>query len=265
MRIAFFGCTAFSERILKALLQCSTHDLVAIFSIPREFSISYSQTPVVNSNYANLKVYATNLKIPFYEVNSVKGQKTSDYEHLLKALNLDVILVMGWYFMVPESTRNLARNGAWGIHASLLPNYAGGAPLVWAMIEGESKTGVTLFMLSDGVDDGDIIEQVEISIEENETIKDVYEKATIASEEIIKRVFGDSSYVLKPKPQDKSKIKIYPQRSPDDGKIDWDWEEAKIDRFIRAQTKPYPGAWTIIGDKKVTIWEADITTIVGAK
>lgn len=261
MRIAFFGCTAFSERILKTLLQFSNNEIVAIFSIPREFSISYSKVPIVNTNYVDLWNYAEKLRLPFYEINSVNGQRTTDYEQLLSNLNLDVILVMGWYYMVPESTRNLAKFGAWGIHASLLPEYAGGAPLVWAMIEGESKTGVSLFMLSDGVDDGDVIEQMEISIEPNESIKDVYEKATIASEAIIKKVFGNPFYQVKPKPQDKSKIKVYPQRSPADGRIDWEWDDAKISRFIRAQTKPYPGAWTIIGDKKITIWEADISKI----
>lgn len=265
MRIAFFGCTAFSERILKALLECSTHEIAAIFSIPREFSISYSQNPVHNTNYADLKPYSDKLKVPFFEVNSVKGKRTANYEPVIKNLKIDVILVIGWYYKVPESTRNLAKYGAWGIHASLLPEYAGGAPLVWAIIEGAKKTGVSLFMLSNGIDDGDIIEQMAFSIGLNETIRDVYEKATLASEAIIRKVFGDPSYQLKPKPQDKSKFKIFPQRSPADGKIDWNWDEAKINRFIRAQTKPYPGAWTIIGDKKVTIWEADITKIIGAK
>ena len=259
MRIAFFGCTVFSEHVLKALLKCEKHDILAIFSIPREFSISYSATPVINSNYSDLKPYALELNIPFFEVNSVKGARTVDFEKDLEKLNLDVILVMGWYYMVPESTRNLAKLGAWGIHASLLPNYAGGAPLVWAMIEGQNKTGVTLFKLSDGVDDGDIIAQLEFPIEQSDTIREVYDKAISASEQIIGKVFGDAGYNLNPKTQEKTLIKIYPQRKPEDGQVDWTWEPERINRFIKAQTKPYPGAWTKIGNKKITLWDAEVT------
>ena len=258
MRIAFFGCTAFSERILKTLIDCNQHQVVAIFSIPREFSISYSKTPVVNTNYVDLKPYAKKMDLPFYEVNSIKGQRINDYEQKLIELKLDVLLVMGWYYMVPKNIRSLTKYGAWGIHASLLPDYAGGAPLVWAMIEGATKTGVTLFILSDGVDDGDIIEQIDFSIEEDETINEIYEKATLASQLIIKKVFGNPAYKVKPKQQDKAKIKIYPQRSEVDGEINWDWPVEKIRNFIRAQTKPYPGAWTIINGKKIILWDATI-------
>ena len=258
MRIAFFGCTVFSERILKALLKCEKHDIVAIFSIPQEFLISYSAKPVVNSNYADLKPYALGLNIPFFEVNSIKGARTIDFEKEIEKLDLDLILVMGWYYMVAESTRSLAKLGAWGIHASLLPDYAGGAPLVWAMIEGQTITGVSLFKLSNGVDDGDIIEQLKFPIESTDTIREVYEKATIASEQIIQKVFGNERYNLHPKTQDKTKIRVYPQRKPEDGEVNWTWEAEKINRFIKAQTKPYPGAWTKIGNKKIILWDAEV-------
>ena len=66
------------------------------------------------------------------------------------------MLFIGWYYIVPKSLRSLAKYGAWGIHASLLPKYAGGAPLSWAIINGEKKTGVTLFKLESGIDNGDI-------------------------------------------------------------------------------------------------------------
>jgi len=165
---------------------------------------------------------------------------------------------MGWYYMVPKVIRDLAKYGAWGIHASLLPNYAGGAPLVWAIIEGQKKTGVTLFKLSNGVDDGDIIQQISFSINENDTIKEVYENATKISCEILIEVMKDESKIIF-RPQDKSLIKVYPQRNPQDGKIDWNWDIERIKNFIRAQTKPYPGAWFEIEDKRITIWEADIS------
>jgi methionyl-tRNA formyltransferase len=258
MKVVFFGCTRFSESIFKELLMLKDVNILAIFSIPKEFSISYRKDKVLNANFADLSGYAQSLGIPLYLVDSEPGKRISDYKNIITQLNPDVILVMGWYYMVPKNIRELAKYGAWGIHASLLPKYAGGAPLVWAIIEGESSTGVTLFKLSDGVDDGDIISQVEFPIAQNDTIREVYENATIASIQVINDVFCRDFTQISFKVQDKSKIKVYPQRSPTDGEIDWSLPIEKIRNFIRAQTRPYPGAWTLINGKKVTIWDATI-------
>ncbi len=257
MKIAFFGCTNFSKEIIEAIIPLKDVEICAIFSIPQEFNISYSKTPVVNTNYADLSTYALKVNAPFIEINSTYGNRLKDHFNLIQALDLDVLLVMGWYYMIPKNIRNLARWGAWGLHASLLPKYAGGAPLVWAIINGEKKTGVTLFRLDNGVDDGDIILQQSFDVLNEDTIKEVYDKATIASKAIVTKVLKSTSS-LKFQKQDKTKIEVYPQRKPEDGLIDWTWNSEKIRNFIRAQTKPYPGAFTILNGKKVTIWDARI-------
>ena len=110
--------------------------------------------------------------------------------------------------------------------------------------------------MDSGVDDGDIIAQESFPILDQDTIKEVYEKATISSLKILKQVLILPKIEFKP--QDKTKIKIYPQRSPEDGLIDWSWDIERIKNFIRAQTKPYPGAYTILNNKKITIWDANI-------
>ena len=256
MRIIFFGCTKYSEQLLNGLIEMK-QNIVGVFSIPEEFNISYSEEKVKNTNYASLKTIANIESIPFYEIDSIDGKKTSDYKSTIEELNPDVILVLGWYFMVPKVIRDIPTYGSWGIHASLLPNYAGGAPLVWAIIEGQKETGVTLFRMESGVDDGDIIDQEKFSISENDTIKEVYENATKSSLKILSTVLNPENQI-KFTPQDKTKIKIYPQRSPKDGLIDWSLGRKQIKNFIRAQTKPYPGAYTIIDGKKVIIWDANI-------
>lgn len=257
MKVIFLGCTNFSKQIFESLASIKNLEILALFTIPEEFSISYSSATVKNTNYFDFKEFSKSMGIPLYEVNSQVGKRLSDYKEVIKELNPDVILVMGWYYMVSRSIRKLAKYGAWGIHASMLPDYAGGAPLVWAIIEGRKDTGVTLFQLSDGVDDGDIIKQKLIPINENDTIKDVYEKATEASIEILTSALNEGNRV-KFFPQNKKDIKVYPQRSPSDGLINWNWDIPTIKNFIRAQTKPYPGAWFLIENKKVIIWDADI-------
>jgi methionyl-tRNA formyltransferase len=257
-KIIFFGATKFSEEILINLLNDNCN-ISAIFSIPKKFNISYSDEKVVNYNYADLSKYANKLSIPFYLVDSSDEKKLIDYKSIIESLSPKVIIAVGWYYMVPKQIRKIPENGVWGIHASLLPNYAGGAPLVWAIINGEKETGVTLFKFDSGVDDGDIIFQEKIKINKKDTIKILSKKVSSLSKKIIKKALNQNKVIYFP--QDKSKIKVYPQRSPKDGKIDWSWDSQAINNFIRAQTKPYPGAWTIIDGHKVTIWDAEITKI----
>jgi len=113
---------------------------------------------------------------------------------------------------------------------------------VWAIINGEKETGVSLFKLDDGVDDGDIIAQQRIPIAFEDSIKEVYAKATEASKEILLHALQNIE-TIKFLPQDKSKIEVWPQRKPEDGEIDLNWPAERIYNFIRAQAPPYPGAF----------------------
>ena len=258
MKLIFFGCTSFSEKILNEVTKIKNIKVEAIFSIPSQFSISYSSNKVKNTNFVDLSYHAKKLNIPIYWIDGGKNKKINNYFNIINKIKPSIILVAGFYYMIPKKIRDLTKFGAWGIHASLLPNYAGGAPLVWAIIEGKKTTGVTLFKLSDGIDNGDIIAQSKFKIKDSDTIKDVYKKATNSSISIVKKTLAGDISNLKFKKQDQNKIKIYPQRSPLDGEINWDWNNNKIKNFIRAQSRPYPGAWTIINNKKITIWDAEI-------
>ncbi len=253
--IIFLGCTSFSEQILIHLysLDCNVK---AVFSIPEHFSISYSKELIKNYNYKNLSQISINNKTDFFEIKTNKGERISDYKDQIKKYSPDIIIVAGWYFMIPKSVLEIPRLGTWGLHASLLPNYAGGAPLVWSLINGEKITGVTLFKMESGVDNGDIIGQDSFNISETDTIRTLLNKSLTSSKNLLTKFLNKSKILFKK--QNPDKIKVFPQRKPEDGLIDWSDSVDKIDRFIRAQTKPYPGAWTIIHDKKVTIWDAKI-------
>ena len=249
----FFGTTSFSKELLLFLVENSLFPK-AIFSIPQEFSISYSEKKVKNSNYANLKEIADKYRIDFYEIDSTDGMRIKDYEDVIKNYKIDLLLVLGWYYMIPKKIRNLSRNGAWGIHASLLPKYAGGSPLNWAIINGEEESGVTLFRMKNGVDDGDIIAQKSFFIDYKDMIKEVYAKAIKASKEILKDALSDINSA-KFTMQDKNKIDIYPQRTPEDGEIDLSLNSIELYNFIRAQSEPYPGAYIKTSDGKKLIME----------
>lgn len=253
VRFAYLGCTQFSLHILEYIISLGYIPEV-IFGIPEEFDISYNPSKVKNTNFADLSVIAKNHDIPFYEVESGKNNLSS-YSDILQAMQLDLMLVMGWYYMIPSKIRESMRLGCWGIHASLLPKYAGGAPLTWAIINGEKETGVTLFRMDDGVDDGDIISQKKILIDQADTIKEVYTKATEASKQVLGEVFQDIDNITF-SPQDKDEIEVYPQRSPKDGEIDLNLSSEQLYNFIRAQSSPYPGAYIKTSDGKKLIIES---------
>lgn len=255
MRIVFFGATQLGYRCCEALLEMG-QQVVGLFTIPREFPISYSPTaPVSNVQFRDFHALGAQHDIP---VISVSG-KMGSYHDQLAALHPDLLVVVGWYYMIPASLRALAPLGCVGIHGSLLPKYRGGAPLVWALIEGEQEAGMSLFHFTDGVDDGDIVGQERFPIAPRDTIADLLIKGEAAAEQLIRECIPQMATGTAPRvPQDHAAATTWPQRRPDDGRIDWQWDAARIDRFIRAQTHPYPGAFTDIDGKRVRIWSADI-------
>lgn len=254
MKYIFLGSTKLSLSILEFLIK-NSYIPSAIFYIPQNFKVRYSgkEVEMHNYNYADLYSFAEKNKIPSFEVESGKGKRIEIYKHIIESMDLDLVLVIGWYYLIPKSLLNIPRYGFWGLHASLLPKYAGGSPLVWAIINGEKETGVTLFKMNEKVDAGDIIMQRKIRICYNDTIKTLLKKVEKISREIILEAFENIENI-KFMPQNGIPIK-YPQRKPEDGRIDWNKTSFEIYNFVRAQTRPYPGAFTLLNNQIVKIWE----------
>jgi methionyl-tRNA formyltransferase len=252
VRAVVLGATRFTAALLESLLREGV-PVAAVFTIPEVFSAPYSAEKVRNYNYADLSPIARRQGIPCHEVDAVPGRRLSDYAPVIAGLAPDVLLVLGWYFVVPRAVRAIARHGAWGIHASLLPAYAGHAPLVWAMINGERETGVTLFRLGDGVDDGDVLAQRRFPILFEDTIREVYDRATACSAELLLEAVKhfDPARV---RPQGARRAQSCPARSPGDGVIDASKPARELYDFIRAQTRPYPGAFGTVQGEKLTLW-----------
>ena len=255
MRVVFIGASTFGFECLQTIRQIESIEITGVVSNEQTFAISYNKTGVTNVLFKDFSEFTINNHIPFYRLN--ENMKEEGLHNFLTACKPELIIVIGWYHIIPASL--LKKYTFAGIHASLLPDYSGGAPLVWAIINGEKRTGVTFFYFDEGVDSGDIIAQQEIEITEDDTIKTIYRKVELVSVEILKKFLPLLTQGKAPRiKQDETKRKVYAQRKPDDGEIDWNWDSKKIKDFVRAQTKPYPGAFTIINNKKVIIWDADI-------
>lgn len=128
---------------------------------------------------------------------------------------------------------------------------------VWAIINGEARTGITLFSLEDGVDNGSIINQRETRITEDDTIATVYariEDLELNLIDVCLPRMADGTARLAP--QGESRRRVFPQRKPEDGAVDWHWPAGRIHNFVRAQTSLYPGAFIQVGGEKVIVWRA---------
>ena len=172
-----------------------------------------------------------------------KVSKRSEFRKVVLDVKPNFCLVVGWYWIVEKSLLN--KVSFIGIHNSLLPKYRGGSPLVWAMINGDKLVGTTLFSFTEGMDDGVIWNQKCVKVDDRDYVSDILErieqKAITMLTESYERILNGSLQFTE---QDHSKATYCSQRFPKDGLIYWSKSAVVVYNFIRAQSWPYPGAFT---------------------
>jgi len=202
-----------------------------------------------------VKEKAIELEIPILQPESLKSE---EFIRTVSEFNPDIIVVLA-FRILPEEVFTLAKVGSFNIHASLLPAYRGAAPINWAIINGEKKTGLTSFLLEKKVDTGSIILSKEFEIPDGFTAGDLHNalmplSAELAIETCELLMSGNYKLI----PQDESKASKAPKIFPEDCKIDWSQPAEKVRNFIHG-TSPIPGAWTIWDDKRLKILRARIS------
>ncbi len=261
MNLVFIGASRFGLRCLELACRVPGCKVTGVVTAPQTFAISYRPEGVNNVLYADVATFAADRGVP-----SRTLERSMSEPAMLDAVSAwrpDAFLVAGWYHMVPKSWRDLAP--AYGLHASLLPDYSGGAPLVWAMINGETQTGITLFQMDEGVDSGPIVGQAEEPIYADDTIATLYARIEQRGLDLLADALPrlvDGSAVLQPQPAEGRRV--MPQRSPEDGRIDWSADSGFLERFVRAQTRPYPGAFSVLDGARLTVWAAHALAGEGA-
>ncbi|MGB2875171.1 MAG: formyltransferase family protein [Gaiellaceae bacterium] len=176
----------------------------------------------------------------------------------LREIDPDMIFVVGWSQLVMDEFIGLPRHGVFGMHPTLLPKHRGRAAIPWAILNGLAKTGVTLFEITDGTaDSGSIVGQEEVPIAADETATTLYAKITEAHLELVRRFMPQLLEGRAPRlPQDTRRASSWPKRMPADGIIDWETRAPYLHDWVRAQTRPYPGAFTYLGEEKLVVWRA---------
>jgi methionyl-tRNA formyltransferase len=171
--------------------------------------------------------------------------------------DFDLLLAVSWRYIIPPRVYGRARLGAYVFHDSLLPSYRGFSPTVWAMINGEKQTGVTLFSMSEGFDEGDIADQQAVPIGAEETVAEVMERVTGGYLELLERNFQvliTGRVTLRA--QEPELATYCCRRLPADNRIDWNQSSRVIHNLVRAVTRPYPGAFTTLDGRRLTVWAA---------
>ena len=185
--------------------------------------------------------------------------KNPDFQQELRDLKADLQIVVA-FRMLPESVWNMPPLGTFNLHASLLPNYRGAAPINWAIINGETETGVTTFFLKHEIDTGSIIFQEKVSILPEDDLGIVYEKLmNIGSDLVLRTVDAIAKNEVQPMPQDESKaIHHAPKIFKETCKIDWNQSAISIHNLVRGLS-PYPAAWTEFQDKNCKIFKTEVS------
>src|SRR5690606_35417909 len=182
--------------------------------------------------------------------------KSPEFQQELKDLKADLQIVVA-FRMLPETVWNMPPLGTFNLHASLLPNYRGAAPINWAIINGEKETGVTTFFLKHEIDTGSIIFQEKITILQEDDLGTVYEKLmNLGADLVVKTVDAISKNEVNPTIQDESQAKHHaPKIFKETGRIDWANSAESIHNLIRGLS-PYPAAWTKFQGKTCKIFKS---------
>jgi methionyl-tRNA formyltransferase len=198
---------------------------------------------------------AARLRATLVETTDVNSEETLA---AVGALDPELIFVVGWSQLVREPFIGLAREGVFGMHPTLLPRHRGRAAIPWAILSGLARTGVTLFEITDPTaDSGAIVGQVVVEISVEETATTLFERIAAAHVELVREFVPQLLARRAPRiPQDPSRASSWPKRTPADGIIDWETRAPYLYDWVRAQTRPYPGAFTFLGDQKVVVWRA---------
>lgn len=195
--------------------------------------------------------------VPIKFISTIKNE---DAYQKIKEAAPDLLIVLGWSEILPERILDIPTIGTVGAHAAMLPHNRGSAPINWALIKGEKECGNSLMWLDKEVDQGTIIDQMGFEITEFDTCKTLYDRVAETNGIMILRLVerlnnGQNTVMDKANVTDED---LLPRRRPKDGLLNWKQESQKVYDFIRALSRPYPGAFTFVHGEKYLIWAASI-------
>ncbi len=243
-RVLFIGSKQLGLRVLKEMHLLSPETLIGILTI--------DDSNDTRSVLADFQDFCKENELILFVA---KNRKQS--EDIVKKLKPDLCLVVGWYWLITNTVLESVPSGFIGVHNSLLPKYRGFAPLVWQIINNEKKVGFSLFSFTQGMDEGQVWAQGSVCVEEQDYISDIVEKLEEKTIQVFQtnypKILNDE---VQPIGQNHELATYCARRFPIDGNINWHTSAQDVYNFIRAQSDPYPGAFTYLDAHELKIWRA---------
>ncbi|MEV7892837.1 methionyl-tRNA formyltransferase [Streptomyces cyaneofuscatus] len=249
MRVVMFGYQTWGHRTLQALLD-SEHDVVTVVTHPKS---EHAYEKIWSDSVADL---AEKHGIPVI----IRNRPDDELVERLKEVAPDIIVANNWRTWMPPEIYNLPVHGTLNIHDSLLPAYAGFSPLIWALINGEPEVGVTAHLMDEELDAGDIVIQRSVAVGSTDTTTDLFHRtvdliAPVTTEALGLIASGQTEFTR----QDRSKASFFHKRAEEDIRIDWTWPAEDLERLIRAQSAPYPSAFTFHKGQRLEVVSAVVS------
>lgn len=237
LRIVFMGTPEFAVPSLRALVE-GGYNVVAVVTTPDKPAGRGQKL-----HESDVKIAARELGLPILQPEKLKAP---EFVEAMQTLNPDLSIVIA-FRMLPEVIWAMPRLGTFNLHASLLPQYRGAAPINWAIINGETETGVTTFLLNHEIDKGAILGQVRVPILPEDNIGTLYDKlmqtGTSLVTETVDKIAAGETAPIEQQHIDESTLRPAPKIFKEDCRIDWTWDGRRIVNFVRGLS-PYPAAWT---------------------
>ena len=242
MKILFMGTPEFARESLKALYE-SGEDIVAAVTQPdKPKGRGYKLCPCA------VKIYAEEKNIPVYQPNTLKGE---EFSSLLKSLSPELIVVVSYGKLLPENVLEFPKYGCINVHGSLLPKYRGAAPIQRAIINGESKTGITTMYMEKGLDTGDMLQKTEVEISDNDNFETLHDKlALCGAQTLLNTIESLKAGTLSPSKQNDNEATYAAKIEKNDCLIDFSKTPREIFNLVRGLS-PLPLAFTHTPDGKI--------------
>ena len=250
-KVIFMGTPEFSTGVLKRLIEDETVEVIAVVTQPdRAVGRKKIITPTP------VKVVALEHDIPVYQPEKLSGSQ--ELEELMQ-LDADLIVTAAYGQFLPTKFLNFPRFGAVNVHASLLPKYRGGAPIHYAIMNGDKKTGVTIMRMVAKMDAGAIISQRAIPITGEDDVASMFEKLSIVGADLlIETLPALFAGTITEVEQDEALVSFSPNISREQEQIDWNKTAAEVDCFVRG-LRPWPTSFTVLNGNRVKMWGVALT------
>lgn len=250
MNVIFMGTPDFSVPVLKGLIESAEHTVTAVVTQPDK-ARGRSGKPV----YTPVKEVAVANNIPVYTPERVRSE---EFVAQLREIPCDVIVVVAFGQILSKEILCMPPYGCINVHASLLPRWRGAAPMQWAILEGDKKTGVTTMLMAEGIDTGDMLLKAETPIFDEDTAETLHDRMSkMGRTLLLETLFALSQGTVIPKPQKEEDSCYAKMLKKELGKIDMNWNAQKLERYIRG-LNPWPSAFVKYRGKTLKMWRAKV-------